>query len=158
MDPHPDFAGVTLPRDVDLSPFALTPLTMAQVDEDFAAVTGAAHVLGGLWGTWPEGLTREDDLIDLAWHDREFSLGRSFSWIVRDGEGNYIGCAYLFPDPGARGSAQVVTWLCDLPDRVARLDALNAALAGWFDRVLPAGIALRWHGPDRDGDPAPRRS
>ncbi|MBM1221472.1 hypothetical protein JQU17_11265 [Ponticoccus sp. SC2-23] len=148
MDPHPDFAGVDLPRAVDLPPFCLTPLSMAQVDEDFEAVTGAAGVLTGFWGSWPEGLTREEDLIDLAWHDREFTLRRSFSWIVRDEGGRYIGCAYLFPDPGARGSANVVTWMCDLPDRKARLASLNAALATWFEGVLPGGIALRWTYPD----------
>jgi hypothetical protein len=148
MDPHPDFATVDLPREVDLPPFRLTRLSMAEIDEDYAAVISAATVLEGLWGDWPEGLTREEDLIDLAWHAREFTLRRSFAWVVRDNEGTYIGCAYLFPEPGARGRAEVVTWICDIPDRVARLGDLRAALAGWFHEVLPPGITLRWTYPD----------
>ena len=148
MDPHPDFAAVDLPRECDLPPFRLTRLSMAEIDEDYAAVMRSAPVLQGLWGDWPKGLTREDDLIDLAWHDREFTLRRSFSWVVRDNEGTYVGCAYLFPEPGARGRAEVVTWLCDTPDRKARLDALRAVLADWFGNILPPGIALRWTYPD----------
>lgn len=147
MDPHPDFEKVDLPRDFDLPPFRLTPLAMAQIDEDFPAVMGSAEVLDGLWGEWPKGLTREEDLIDLAWHDREFTLRRSFAWIVRNGEGTYIGCAYLFPEPGTRGRAEVVTWLCPMPDRTSRLAALNAALADWFAAHLPDGITLRWVSP-----------
>lgn len=144
MKPHPDFADVELPRVFDLGRFRLTPLTPAELDEDFAAVTDSADLLKGLFGDWPEGLTREADLADLAWHDREFDLRRSFSWIVRDGAGGYLGCAYLFPDLGTRGQAAVATWIRRMPGRDEAAAELNAALADWLAARLPAGIALRW--------------
>lgn len=148
MDPHPDFAGTALPRAVDLPRFRLTPLAPALLDEDFEAVMSSISVLKGLFGDWPEGLTREENLVDLAWHEREFTLRRSFSWIVRDGKGDYLGCAYLLPEPGARGRAQCVTWIRAMPGREALQSALEKELAVWFGKALPEGIALTWGSPD----------
>lgn len=148
MQPHPDFATVELPRSFDLPGFRMTPLSPAELDEDFEAVTSSAAVLKGTFGTWPEGLTREDDLIDLAWHEREFTLRRSFAWIARSPEGRYLGCAYLFPDPGRRGTAELVTWIRDTPGRTDILARLDAELMEWFATRLPANISLR-----RGGEP-----
>ena len=106
MKPHPDFAGIDLPRECDLGGFRLTPLSPDHVEEDYAAVMSSADVLRGLFDDWPDGLTLEDDLIDLAWHEREFTTRRSFAWIIRDGEGSYLGCAYVFPAPGERGRSR----------------------------------------------------
>jgi hypothetical protein len=150
MEPHPDFAQTALPREADLGAFRLTPLSIAQVDEDFAAVTASAHVLRGVFGgDWPIGLTLEDNLIDMGWHEREFTARRSFAWIVRDAEGTYLGCAYLYPGIGARGKGQVVTWMCDTPDRLARLSAFNARFREWLFPFLPDGYHTVWASNDQ---------
>jgi hypothetical protein len=91
MDPHPDFARVELPREAVLPEFRLSRLDAAVLDEDYAAVMETESDLRGFWGDWPSGLTREEDALDLAWHDREFSLKRSFSWVVRDHDSRYLG-------------------------------------------------------------------
>lgn len=149
MDPHPDFEGTALPRAAAFGQFRLTPLDASVMDEDFAAVTGSAGVLRGLFGNdWPLGLTAQDNLTDLHWHDREFTLRRSFSWVVRDAGGAYLGCAYLMPDPGIRGTAQVTIWIRDRPDRQALTHALEAELAAWFADLVPQNITLRWAQPD----------
>jgi hypothetical protein len=75
------------PRSFDLPRFRIAPLAPAHVDEDFDAVTGSPRMMKGLFGDWPDGLTREENMIDLAWHEREFTLRRSFSWIARNPEG-----------------------------------------------------------------------
>lgn len=145
MKPHPDFRDSALPQEAAVGEFRLTPLTPEQVDEDLAAVTGSERVLTGLFGDgWPQGLTREANAIDLAWHAREFAAKRSFAWIVRDKGGLYLGCAYLYPDLGARGRAEVVTWMCDTPDRVDRLSRFNAAFSDWLTQFLPPDYALTW--------------
>lgn len=145
MGPHPDFETTDLPRTASLGDFRLTPLSVGQVDEDLAAVTGSAAVLKGLFGgDWPEGLTRDDNLIDMGWHEREFTARRSFAWIVRDAGGTYLGCAYLYPDIGSRGSGEVVTWMCDTPERLTRLAAFNDAFRDWLAPYLPANYKLRW--------------
>ncbi len=144
MDPHPDFADVTLPRDFGQNGFQLTPLSPEFVDEDLAAVMASADLMDGIFGDWPSGLTREANLVDLAWHEREFTARRSFSWIVRDDDRTYIGCFYLFPELGTRGQANAVFWLCDLPQRAAVAQNLKQVLTDWLARVLPSNINVTW--------------
>ncbi|MEM1387186.1 MAG: hypothetical protein AAF748_06135 [Pseudomonadota bacterium] len=145
MTPHPDFADIALPRDFALGAVRFTPLSPEHVDEDLAAVQATAPLLEGIFGTWPSRLTREDNLIDLAWHEREFTARRSFSWILRDAGGAYIGCFYLFPAIGQRGAAEAALWLCDIPDRVVVAAQLKAALTDWMARVVPQHIAITWN-------------
>lgn len=147
MQPHPDCAAIDLPRECNLGGFRLTPLSPDQVEEDYAAVMSSADVLRGFFGDWPEGLTLEDDLVDLAWHEREFTTRRSFAWIIRDGDGHYLGCAYIFPAPGERGRADVATWIRDMPDRLSTQDLFNALFRKWLEEVLPSGISLSWSSP-----------
>ena len=143
MDPHPDFAEVDLPRSFDLPSFRMTPLTAEQVDEDYEAVMSSAHVLKDIFGDWPEGLTRADDLTDLHWHDREFTCRRSFSWIARDGNGTYLGCAYLFPELGTRGKTRLVTWIRDTAERDVLGTILDAEMRAWLEKHLPGNVCIR---------------
>lgn len=144
MKPHPDFAGVDLPRYVSLGAYQLTPLTHACVDEDYEAVMATAPLFGDFFGDWPDGLTREVNLIDLAWHDREFTTKRSFSWIIRDAASVYVGCFYLSPEPGMRGRASADLWLCDISGRAKVARHLKDALNLWLAEHVPNDIALTW--------------
>ena len=49
---------------------------------------------GGLWPTEP--VSEEFDLLDLAWHEREFRDGDSFAYVVYNNENTYVGCFYLY--------------------------------------------------------------
>ncbi|MCV6594029.1 MAG: hypothetical protein OIF48_13815 [Silicimonas sp.] len=153
MDPHPDFAEIDLPRCVDLGPFHLTPLSPDQVDVDLAVVLDTAPLLQGLFGDWPAGLTREANLIDLAWHEREFTARRSFSWIIRREGGHYLGCFYLFPDLGTCGRARAVFWLRALPDRPGTARDLRHRLTGWLAVNLPPTLKLTWRTRPETGAP-----
>ena len=144
MQPHPDFAEADFPRSFALGRFHLTPLSPEFVEEDFAAVTAAAPLLNGFFGDWPAGLTLEDNLVDLAWHEREFTANRSFSWIIRDPAGTYLGCFYLFPEIGARGRAKAALWFGDIPDRAASARALKPLLLDWLRDSVPTGIDITW--------------
>lgn len=144
MHPHPDFENVVLPRDFGIATYRMTPLSPAFVDEDFDAVMATAPLFGGFFGDWPNGLTRAANLIDLSWHEREFTARRSFSWIIRDAGGTYLGCFYLYPALGTRGHVTAALWLCDIPDRVQTTDALQKALNAWCADNLPTGTALTW--------------
>lgn len=147
MQPHPDFADITFPRSLTLGAIHLTPLSPDFVDEDLAAVqqTDKAGLIDGIFGPWPLGLTREMNLIDLAWHEREFTAKRSFSWILRNSEGAYLGCFYLFPELGKCGHASAAFWLCDLPARRELAVTLKAALAEWMSETLPETITITWN-------------
>ncbi len=144
MDPHPDWSDTALPREADLGAYRLAPLAMDRTEEDFAAVTQSADDLRGLFGDWPDGLTIHENRVDLAWHDREFTTKRSFSWIVRDGAGAYLGCFYVSPDIGTRGSAEVSLWLRSMPDRDQTARAVRTAVETWLGPYCPDGVQLRW--------------
>ena len=144
MLPHPDFADIALPRETALETYRLTPLTSAQTDEDFDVVTSSAHVLGDVFGDWPAGLTLDENRIDLAWHDREFTTRRSFSWILRDAVGLYLGCLYVFPEIGARGKASVTFWLRDMPRRDAVAREVFPLAVDWITAELGNRATLEW--------------
>jgi hypothetical protein len=49
-------------------------------------------------GSWPsEPVTEDFDLLDLAWHEREFRDGTSYAYVVYNDKNDYIGCLYLYP-------------------------------------------------------------
>lgn len=144
MRPHPDFADADLPRNIAIGDVCLTPLAPEFVDEDFDAVMAAAPLIEGILGDWPAGLTRASNLIDLAWHEREFTARRSFAWILRNAAGQYIGCFYIFPDIGRRGHAEAILWLCDIPDRDLVAATLKDALSAWLAQALRPEIELAW--------------
>lgn len=145
MDPHPDFIGVTLPRVVQLSGCKMTPLSPAHVQEDYDIVMETAHLLSDEPGAWPDGLTLEDNAIDLAWHEREFTTNRSFSWILRDDADTYLGCFYIYPDLGQRSTAKVVLWIRDMENRHERAILLHDQLANWIEANMPDGVKTHWH-------------
>ena len=112
MTPHPDFAGRTIPREVELGNFRLTMLTAADLDDDMAAIEESAAAIDNIFGNgWPRGLTREADRIDLDRHHREFTSCCAFAWVIRDHSGAYLGCAYVRPAIGRRGAARAAHWM-----------------------------------------------
>ncbi len=147
--PHPDFAARTLPRRAILGPFHLTPLTPAEADEDFEIVSTSEHVLAGVFGdAWPVGLTYAQNMDDLTRHDRQFREADAFSWIIRSAEGEYLGCAYLYPDVETTGSGRVITWVADRSDRLALLSTFNGVFRSWLMSQLSPGYDVRWRSND----------
>lgn len=130
-EPHPDYAGHAIPQEVDLGGFRLTMLTAADLDDDMAAIGESAAELDGMFGnTWPRGLTRETDRIDLDRHHREFLSRHAFAWVIRDREGAYLGCAYVRPATGRPGAARVFHWM--RTTAAARGPAFAARFHDWL--------------------------
>ena len=72
-----------VPATLETAEFRLRMLTIHDVVRDFDAVITSVDHLKTIWpgGTWPEGLTLEQNLIDLGWHQKEFQTRRSLSLI-----------------------------------------------------------------------------
>ena len=91
--------------------FHLRMLSIHDVVKDFDAVMTAGDRLKGAMeagSTWPDGLTLEENLIDLAWHQREFTIGHSFAYtVMNDDESRCLGCCYINPSdhPGVQADA-----------------------------------------------------
>lgn len=109
-EPHADYIGRAIPREVRLGPYRLTALTEADLDDDWAAIGESRAELEGIFGVpWPRGLTRAQDRADLIRHRLEFDAGHAFAWVIRDRAGTYLGCAYVRPYQG-RSAARVAHW------------------------------------------------
>ena len=93
---------------------------------------------------WPVGLTEDEDALDLAWHEREFSARRSFAWVIRDEGGAYLGCAYLFPEMGKTGTGEGVFWFRELPDRLDHLAAFGPFFKAFVADHAPDGFAVSY--------------
>jgi RimJ/RimL family protein N-acetyltransferase len=82
--------------------FIVEKLSPKCLDEDFEAVIENEELIKetrGNAGDWPnpDTLSKEENLLDLAWHQREFEYNLSFAFLIRDLEGKYMGCIYLYP-------------------------------------------------------------
>jgi len=112
MRPHPLFKSRVIPAVHVLGDVTLKALSVGDLDRDFSAVMeSAADIKAANPGSsWPDGLTKEKNLIDLAWHQREFEARRSFAWVIESADGEYLGCLYVYPSIAGEQSADVVWW------------------------------------------------
>ena len=89
-----------IPARLETAEFRLRMLTVNDVVKDFEAVVTSAEHLKKVFpgGTWPDGLTLEQDLIDLGWHQKEFQRRTSFAYtVVTPSESRVLGCMYVCP-------------------------------------------------------------
>ncbi|GAA2795160.1 hypothetical protein GCM10010441_20540 [Kitasatospora paracochleata] len=96
-----------VPERLDCDGYTLRPITIHDLAQDHALVTDTREELwaqfGDSWAWPPKDLTLEQDLIQLAWHQQEFTRRTSFAYAVETpADGRLLGCVYLDPatDPG----------------------------------------------------------
>jgi hypothetical protein len=146
--------GFVPPERLEGDGFTLRMLTIHDLVKDFDAVITSSDELVGRMdpsSDWPLGLTLEEDLIDLAWHQREFTLGHSFAYtVMTPDEETCLGCVYLNPTGSPQHDVQVFYWV-----RTSMLgqglDArLGSAVRTWleeswpFARVAYPGREIAW--------------
>jgi hypothetical protein len=129
------------PHGLSTAQFRLEPLGPEHNEADYAAWTSSMqhiHDTPG-WGTsrWPRQMTLEENRADLERHQRDFQGRAGFTYTVLDGEGDVIGCVYIYPlapDP-VPGVAHVDSWV--RADH-AELDVpLYRAVSEWLARDWP---------------------
>ena len=106
----------TVPRLLDTGRLRLRPLTIHDAVKDFDAVMTSRAEIWELFGPgsgWPaETLSLEQDLIDLAWHQKEFEIGGSYTYTVESLDASQVlGCVYIFPPTQAGVDADVFYWV-----------------------------------------------
>ncbi len=114
-------------------------LTVNDVVKDYDAVMTSAEHLKTIWpdSTWPEGLTLEQDLIDLGWHQKEFQRRRSFAYtVVTPSESQVTGCVYINPTTKRGYDAVVYLW--------ARASELKGGLEQRLYSSVREWIAKNW--------------
>jgi len=95
--------------------FRIRMLTINDVIKDYDAVMSSVDHLQGVFGpgiTWPIGLTLEEDLIDLGWHQKEFQRRTSFAYtVVSLDEERIIGCLYINPTMKGNYDSDITMWV-----------------------------------------------
>lgn len=90
--------GFIAPRRLAHEDVVATVLCRGDLDDDVSGINSSLELIRRTRGGWPEGpVTPELNLADLIWHEVEFREGFSFSYVLRDSAGGYLGCAYLYP-------------------------------------------------------------
>ncbi len=119
----PDDFDVPVGLETDL--YRLRMLSINDVVKDYDAVMSSIDHLKGVLdpdSVWPEGLTLEQDLIDLGWHQKEFQKRSSFAYTTMSlDEECCLGCVYIYPSETA--DADVFVWV-----RKEEFEALDADL------------------------------
>ena len=103
-----------VPATLETNEYRLRMLSINDVDMDYEAVMSSANHLSQVWpdSNWPEGLTLEQNLIDLAWHQKEFQRRTSFAYtMVTLDEKKVIGCVYFYPTSKLGYDTEVFMWV-----------------------------------------------
>ena len=145
-------ADFEIPETLERPEFRLRMLTVHDVVKDYDAVMSSVEHLSTIWpgGKWPRGLTLEQNLIDLGWHQKEFQTRRSFAYtVVTPAETRVVGCVYINPSPKSAYDAVAYLWARQ-SELASGLEArLHAAVRDWLATRWPfANVAF----PGRDTD------
>ncbi|NHC47118.1 GNAT family N-acetyltransferase [Motilibacter aurantiacus] len=141
-----------LPLPVEHERFTLRHITVHDVIRDYDAVMSSRERLwaqfGEVWG-WPaEGLTIEQDLIDLAWHQKEGDLRRAFNLALLSPDGSQLlGCVYVDPPEKAGADADVAFWVRASEAGTGLEAELEAFVRRWLAEEWPFGT-VRYPGRD----------
>jgi hypothetical protein len=141
-----------IPENLETKKFRLRMLTVNDVVKDYDAVMSSVDELGTIWpdSGWPVGLTLEENLIDMGWHQREFLTRRSFAYtVVSLDETRVLGCVYIDPTRKRGYDAEVYLWARETKLGTGLDSSLCDAVKLWLKSEWPfASVAF----PGRDID------
>ena len=143
-----------VPEKLETKEFRLRMLTVNDVVKDYDAVTTSVQHLKNLspGGSWPEGLTLEQNLIDLGWHQKEFQGRRSFAYtVIAPSESVVKGCVYINPTRKRGYDAEIYLWARQSELASGLESRLYAAVKDWIAREWPFKKAA-FPGRDIDWD------
>jgi len=129
----------SVPDALETDEFRLRMLTVNDVVKDYDAVMSSVDHCKTIWPGlgWPEGLTLEQNLIDLGWHQREFQTRRSFAYTVVDlADSVVLGCVYIEPTKRRGYDAAVYLW--------ARQSELAGGLENRLYRAVQEWLCSHW--------------
>jgi hypothetical protein len=128
-----------VPATLETMEFRLRMLTVNDVVKDYDAVVTSSEHCKTIWGgKWPEGLTLEQNLIDLGWHQKEFQTRRSFAYtVVRLDESRVLGCVYILTTRKRGYDAEVYLWARQSELAGGLEERLYAAVKSWVQTKWP---------------------
>ena len=131
----------SVPTSLETTRLRLRPLSISDVVKDYDAVMTSEDRLRTIFnpgGEWPHGLTLEQDIIELGWHQTEFQLRTSFTYtVVSLDESSVLGCMYIYPASHPQFDAQVTMWVRQSEAETGLDDHLFETVQDWIDRHWP---------------------
>ena len=127
-----------VPATLQTAEFKLRMLSVDDVVKDYDAVMTSVDHLKTIWpsGSWPDGLTLRQNLVDLGWHEKEFQIRQSFAYtVLSPSEDRVLGCVYIYPSRKVGHDASVYLW--------ARQSELASGLKTACSPPSRAGFRLR---------------
>lgn len=144
LDLSADFQA---PLKLEFEDIVARPLTRSDLKADLAGVNSSIETIRKTrGGSWPEEqITEEFDLLDLAWHEREFRDRESFAYVLYDKTNRYIGCFYLYPmgmrttlsEELADFDVDASWWVTTEAYNLGYYQKLQKALTQWLDECFP---------------------
>lgn len=91
--------GFEAPRELAFEDIRATALTREHLRDDVNGINESLELIRQTrGGRWPSGpVTETGNYVDLVWHEAEFRDGDSFTYVLHDAGGRYLGCCYLYP-------------------------------------------------------------
>ncbi|MFO7698623.1 MAG: GNAT family N-acetyltransferase [Anaerolineae bacterium] len=148
-------ASFVVPLRVEQPGYVLRPLTVDDVEHDYDAVMSSVESLRHIFreqDDWPaEDMTVQDNLRDLARHQRDFEQRAGFTYTVETPDGTRcLGCVYIYPCQRGGYDARVNYWVRDSEATRGLDEDLGAFLRRWlvdtwpFSRVAYPGREIPW--------------
>ena len=108
-------ADFEVPQLLETARMRLRPLSIYHAVKDFDAVMTSEERLRNVYdpgGEWPRGLTLEQNIIELGWHQTEFQLRTSFAYtVLGPDESEVLGCMYIYPTREPGYDVEITMWV-----------------------------------------------
>ncbi len=133
------------PPKIETNDFIVRPITINDVVKDYDAVMSSRDHLwerfGGSWGWPPEDLSIEQDLIDLAWHQKEAQIQSTFNYAVMSpDQSRLLGCIYIDP-PSIEGTDAEVWFWARQSELLNGLESkIEDFVLGWLSEIWPFNV------------------
>jgi len=145
-----------IPLQLETHRLRLRMLKVSDVVKDYDAVMSSVEHLQktkpfGPNQKWPQGLTFEQNLIDLGWHQKEFQMRSSFAYTVMSlDESRCLGCMYIYPSPNSDYDAMIALWVRQSEAESGLDEHLFKSMKQWiadewcFEKVAYPGREISW--------------
>jgi hypothetical protein len=140
-------SGVIVPRELAHEDLRARAITRDDLSDDVNGINASLDLIrrtrGGRWPTEP--VTEDFNYVDLVWHECEFRDDKSFTYVLRDADGAYLGCLYLYPMGGRTPLSEemlaydvdVSWWVTPPAYEAGWYPKVYAALQSWFADEIP---------------------
>ncbi|MPZ53823.1 MAG: GNAT family N-acetyltransferase [Acidimicrobiia bacterium] len=138
--------GFQVPGELVYDDLRATPIERSDLSDDIRGINSSLDLIRRTRGGWPDEAVAEDDnYVDIVWHELENREGYSYAYVVRDAEGTYLGCCYLYPmgrrvpltDELMDHDVDASWWVTEDAYQQGYYSKVHEALGHWVDTAFP---------------------